>query len=74
METKNAQTGERTATPEIQEIAYGLQVLISLQEALTNADDDRPDGESRQHGYTLGGLRAASKVLISLLTTTIGGM
>lgn len=74
MKNENTQTGGGFNTPEIHDIAYGLHVLISLQEALTNADDDRPDGESRQHGYTLGGLRAASKVLISRLICQIGDL
>lgn len=57
-----------------QDCVYALHVINDLLTDLVNADDSRPDGESAQHGYHVGGLLAAQKVLISLLTTTIGGM
>ena len=74
METKNAQMGDRIATPAIQDCVYALHVINDLLTDLVNADDTRPAGECRKYGYQIGGLLAAERVIIRRLVTIVGGM
>ena len=74
METKNAQMGDRIATPAIQDCVYALHVINDLLTDLVNADDTRPDGESRKHCYQISGLLTAQRILIGRVQLAIGDL
>lgn len=67
-------SGSGTILSEINEHLYGIDAINGVVVGLINADDNRPDGESRKHCYQISGLLTAQRILIGRVQLAIGDL